>query len=59
MSVFLGFIIGLIAGAIAYAIMSMPVFSFLGGLVPLIALLVFAGVWYVVWKHLEGRSKIG
>ena len=59
MSVFWGFLAGLIAGAIAYAIMKMEVFAFLGAFIPLIALLVFGGVWYAVYKHLEGRGKLG
>ncbi len=59
MSVLIGFVVGLIAGAIAYALMSMEAFKFLGSLVPLIAIIVFGGVWYVVYKRLEGRSKIG
>lgn len=58
MSVFIGFIVGLVAGAIASALLAMPVFDFLDSFAALIAIVVFAAVWYGVYKRLEGRDRL-
>lgn len=58
MSVFWGFLVGIIAGAIAYAILAMPAFGYLGGFASLISILVAVGVGYTVYRHLEGRGKV-